>query len=71
MSETTADLIRQQRKRYEAARERYEASREALFALIRQALDEGAGPSEMARDAGFTREYVAKIRDGKTGPRSS
>ena len=50
------------------ARTRYEDSRAALFAAIRAALADGVGPSQIARDSGFTREYIAKIRDGK-GPK--
>lgn len=50
------------------ARARYEDSRAALFAAIRAALADGVGPSQIARDSGFTREYIAKIRDGK-GPK--
>jgi len=64
MPDSTADLIERERKRYDASRKR-------LFDLIRQALSEGAGPSEIARRSGFTREYIAKIRDGKTGSQSS
>jgi hypothetical protein len=60
MPDSTCDLIERERKRYDSARKR-------LFDLIRQALSEGTGPSEIGRRAGFTREYIAKIRDGKTG----
>ncbi|MFE7802179.1 hypothetical protein [Nocardia sp. NPDC057440] len=51
-----------------AAREHYDTARAELFAKIRAALLDDLGPSAIARDSGFTREYVAKIRDGK-GPK--
>lgn len=60
-----------------AARDEYEqkeaaatAARERLYDVIRRAAqspaDGGLGPSEAARQSGFTREHVANIRDGKT-----
>ena len=51
-----------------AAKTAYDDARTALFAAIQAALDAGEGPSAIARDSGFTREYIAKIRDGK-GPK--
>ena len=33
---------------------------------IREALAAGRGPSRIARHAGWTKEYIAKIGDGKT-----
>ncbi|MFD0366346.1 hypothetical protein ACFQZZ_33355 [Nocardia sp. GCM10030253] len=53
-----------------AAREKYDEARAGLFAEIRAALQDDVGPSAIARDSGFTREYVAKIRDGK-GPKGA
>lgn len=51
-----------------AARSKYDRARGDLFAAIRAALEDGVGPSAIARPSKFTREYVAKIRDGK-GPK--
>ncbi|MFC9898514.1 hypothetical protein ACFVMC_32890 [Nocardia sp. NPDC127579] len=53
-----------------AAREAYDNARVELFTSIRAALDHGVGISAIARDADFSREYIAKIRDGK-GPRDA
>lgn len=50
------------------ARTAYDEARAALFVAIRAALDEGVGPSAIARPSKFTREYIAKIRDGQ-GPK--
>jgi DNA-binding phage protein len=44
------------------------AARKAFFAAIRAALAAGVTVSQVARDSGFTREYITKIRDGK-GPK--
>lgn len=52
------------------ARARYDAVRRELFVAIRAALSGGVGPSQIARESNFTREYVAKIRDGK-GPKDA
>jgi DNA-binding phage protein len=38
-----------------------------LMSTIRTALDQGRGPSRVARHAGWTREYISKIRDGDAG----
>ena len=46
------------------------AARKARFAAIRAALDAGVSVSQVARDSGFTREYITKIRDGK-GPKDA
>lgn len=59
------DLI-QKIKRARAEYDKGEAARIKLFALIREGLADGMGPSALARASGFTREYIAKIRDGKT-----
>ncbi|MFE3031561.1 hypothetical protein ACFXKY_07920 [Streptomyces canus] len=50
------------------ARADYDRARTKLFTAIRAALEDGVGPSAIARPSKFTREYVAKIRDGK-GPK--
>ncbi|MEV5944619.1 hypothetical protein [Streptomyces sp. NPDC051994] len=55
-------------QRIQKARVSYDKARTALFQAIQEALADNVGPSQIARDSGFTREYVAKIRDGK-GPK--
>ena len=55
-------------ERIRKARTSYDRARNALFREIKAALDAGVGPSEVARSSGYTREYVARIRDGK-GPK--
>ncbi|GGL44025.1 hypothetical protein [Nocardia jinanensis] len=50
------------------ARGHYVEARTALFDAIRAALAADVGPSAIARAAEFSREYIAKIRDGK-GPK--
>ncbi len=52
--------------RIERARKRLDTAHADLMAAIREALGAGRGPSRIARHAGWTKEYVAKIRDGKT-----
>lgn len=47
------------------AREDYDQARTRLFDLIRAKLADGYGPSAVARASGYTREYIAKVRDGK------
>lgn len=49
---------------FHADKARYQQSREELFDAIVDGVTK-FGPSEVARRAGFTREYVARIRDGK------
>lgn len=69
MSELTGDdrgrRIEQARAVYTQAESAYEAARTELFSEILAAFDEGMGPSAIARHSGFTREYAARIRDGK------
>lgn len=50
----------------ERARKRLDTAHADLMAAIREALDDGRGPSRIARHAGWTKEYIAKIRDGRT-----
>lgn len=50
----------------ERARRRLDTAHADLIAAIREALGGGRGPSRIARHAGWTKEYIAKIRDGKT-----
>ncbi|UAK36155.1 hypothetical protein K8O92_33295 (plasmid) [Nocardia asteroides] len=51
-----------------AARAAFDEARAKLFAAIRAALDDGVGPNAIARESQFSREYIARIRDGK-GPK--
>jgi len=61
--------------RIRKARGRYDRAKTDLFSEIKEALREGEalpegekrqlGPSAIGRAAEFTREYIAKIRDGK------
>jgi hypothetical protein len=65
-------------ERIRLARTAYDRARAKLFREIRDGLAEGEalpddqkrklGPSVISRAAGFTREYIAKIRDGKADP---
>lgn len=64
--------IEQAGQAYRETKARYEDAREELFDAILDGLDaqdaDGTsvyGPSAVARFAGFTREYIARIRDGK------
>lgn len=57
-------------KAIEQARTAYDDARTKLFAAIRAALKDGIGPSRIARPSKFTREYIAKIRDGH-GPKGA
>ena len=52
--------------RIRKARSRLDRARADLFSEIRVALGEGTQPSKIARAAEFSREYIAKIRDGRT-----
>lgn len=66
-------------ERIRQARAVYDRARARLFREIRDGLTEAdklpeeqkrkLGPSVMSRASGFTREYIAKIRDGK-GPKT-
>lgn len=51
-------------------RDEYDAARERLLAGIRKHLKTET-PSRIARSVDWSREYIAKIRDGKTGGRKS
>jgi hypothetical protein len=65
-------------ERIRQARTGYDRARAKLFREIRDGLIEGEalpddqkrklGPSAIHRASGFTREYIAKIRDGKADP---
>jgi DNA-binding phage protein len=47
------------------ARKRMDGGRADLLTAIREALEAGRGPSRIARHAGWTREFIAQIRNGK------
>lgn len=53
----------------EDSRTEYEAARAALFVAIKSALGVDVSPAQVARDSGFSRTYIGKIRDGR-GPGS-
>lgn len=65
-------------ERIRQARAGYDRARAKLFREIRDGLADGEalpeaqrrklGPSVISRASGFTREYIAKIRDGKADP---
>ncbi|MFJ5680286.1 hypothetical protein [Streptomyces sp. NPDC093097] len=63
-----SDQQSQAREVVREAKAAYDQARSHFFDAIKQALAVGVGPSDLSRDSGFTREYVAKIRDGK-GPK--
>lgn len=46
-------------------RDDYDNARKALMAGIRKHLAAGETPSRIGRSVDWTREYIAKIRDGK------
>lgn len=50
---------------YDQTEAAYEDARKNLFSEILAAFSEDMGPSAIGRHAGWTREYVARIRDGK------
>jgi hypothetical protein len=57
-------------RRLARARRQYDRAHTALLDTIREALAVGRRPSRIARHTRWTREYIAKIRDGKTGSRT-
>lgn len=48
----------------ERARARMDRGRADLLSAIREALDTGRGVTRIARHAGWSREYIAQLRDG-------
>jgi hypothetical protein len=44
----------------------YDQAREALFAGIREHIDKGESLAKIGRSVDWSREYIGKIRDGKT-----
>lgn len=53
--------------RLERLRAELDKAHASLMDAIRQDLADGYKPSRIARHAGWTREYIGKIRDGKAG----
>lgn len=49
------------RARFKRTKAAYEAARSDLNALIVEADEKDVGPSEIARESGFTREWVPKV----------
>lgn len=62
-----ADEPNDRDRRLEQLRGDLDKAHAALIAAIREDLAEGKTPSRIARHAGWTREYIGKIRDGKAG----
>lgn len=62
---STADEIRANRAKRRKAVERVEKIDAELAELVRKALAEGIGPTEIARVAGLSRERIYQIRDGR------
>jgi hypothetical protein len=54
-------------RRISRARSKMDAGRTDLLAAIREALAIGRQPSRIGRHAKWSRDYIAKIRDGKAG----
>ena len=52
-------------RRIASARRKMDAGRAELVELIREAAEAGRSPSRIGRYARWSRDYVAKIRDGK------
>lgn len=50
------------------ARRRLDAAYRDLLAAVSSALAAGHGPSRIARYAGYSREHIAKLRDGEELP---
>lgn len=48
-------------------RDTYDEARARLFSGIRRYLDQGESLAKIGRSVDWSREYIAKIRDGKTG----
>lgn len=70
-----ADTDEQKIKEIQALTERMTADRARIFELIPQVFPEKRGKepvrgrlNEVVKASGFTREYVARIRDGKVKP---
>lgn len=59
------DDIRRNREKRKRAVARIEQIDAELAALVKKALAEGVGPTQIARIAGLSRERVYQIRDGR------
>lgn len=63
---TMVAMVRDEIPELRKLRNEYDAARAALLAGIRAYLAKGHGPAQIARSVDWSREYIAKIRDGKT-----
>lgn len=61
----TTEEIRANRTKRRKAMERVEVIDAELAELVKRALSEGMGPTEIARIAGLSRERIYQIRDGR------
>jgi hypothetical protein len=62
-----ADEPNDRDRRLERLRGQLDEAHATLMTAIREDLADGVTPSRIARHAGWTREYIGKIRDGKAG----
>lgn len=65
MTDATLEKVAATRRRYDQAQKRADAIHAELLEAIRDALEAGHGPAAIGREANWTREYIAKIRDNK------
>lgn len=61
VEEDLAAAMKKGAANFQRTKKNYEDARAHLNSLIFDAQEEGAGPSEIARATGFTREWVAKV----------
>lgn len=54
-------------RRLERLRKQLDDTHAEMMSAIRDDLAAGRRPARIARHTGWTREYIAKIRDGKAG----
>jgi hypothetical protein len=62
-----ADEPNDRDRRLEQLRADLDKAHAELMGAIREDLAAGVTPSRIGRHAGWTREYIGKIRDGKAG----
>ena len=55
--------VRTAADRYQKSRAQHDRDRDALYAAIRAALAAGLPIGQVARESGFDREHVRRIRD--------
>lgn len=61
MQEDLAARMKMSAARFRRTKTAYESARADLNSLMFDAQEDGAGPSEIARATGFTREWAAKV----------